>query len=208
MKLCRWLVRGLGVAGLVLGGCAGVSASCRSRHGAPMRRPTVSSIVVQGNQRVEADTIRSYFRPGPGGRLDAVPRSTKASRRFRHRPVPGRPPDDPGRPAGHHRGRKPGDQPHRLRGQQEGQGRAAQGRNPVEGARHAVAPRRAGRRRSAWSKSTAAAAASTSGSSRRSSSCRTTASISSSRSPRAARPASSRSTSSATAPIRPTASRT
>ena len=32
---------------------------------------TVGSIVVQGNQRVEADTIRSYFRPGPGGRLDA-----------------------------------------------------------------------------------------------------------------------------------------
>jgi outer membrane protein insertion porin family len=32
---------------------------------------TVSSIVVQGNQRVEADTIRSYFKAGPGGRLDA-----------------------------------------------------------------------------------------------------------------------------------------
>ena len=33
--------------------------------------PTINSIVVQGNQRVEAETIRSYFRPGPGGRLDA-----------------------------------------------------------------------------------------------------------------------------------------
>ena len=33
--------------------------------------PAVSAIVVQGNQRVEADTIRSYFRPGPNGRLDA-----------------------------------------------------------------------------------------------------------------------------------------
>jgi outer membrane protein insertion porin family len=32
---------------------------------------TVSSIIVRGNQRVEADTIRAYFRPGPGGRLDA-----------------------------------------------------------------------------------------------------------------------------------------
>ena len=32
---------------------------------------SVGSIVVQGNQRVDADTIRSYFRPGPGGRLDA-----------------------------------------------------------------------------------------------------------------------------------------
>ena len=31
-----------------------------------------SSIVVEGNRRVEADTIRSYFRPGPSGRLDAA----------------------------------------------------------------------------------------------------------------------------------------
>jgi outer membrane protein insertion porin family len=37
----------------------------------PMPAPTVGSIIVQGNQRVEADTIRSYFRPGPGGQLDA-----------------------------------------------------------------------------------------------------------------------------------------
>ena len=31
---------------------------------------TVQSIVVQGNRRVEVETIRSYFKPGPGGRLD------------------------------------------------------------------------------------------------------------------------------------------
>ncbi len=31
---------------------------------------SASSIAVQGNQRVEAATIRSYFKPGPGGRLD------------------------------------------------------------------------------------------------------------------------------------------
>jgi outer membrane protein insertion porin family len=30
---------------------------------------TVSSISVEGSRRVEADTIRSYFHPGPGGRL-------------------------------------------------------------------------------------------------------------------------------------------
>jgi outer membrane protein insertion porin family len=30
---------------------------------------TASSIVVEGNRRVEVETIRSYFRPGPGGRL-------------------------------------------------------------------------------------------------------------------------------------------
>jgi outer membrane protein insertion porin family len=31
---------------------------------------TVSSIQVEGNRCVEIETIRSYFRPGPGGRLD------------------------------------------------------------------------------------------------------------------------------------------
>jgi outer membrane protein insertion porin family len=31
---------------------------------------TAASIVVEGNRRVEVETIRSYFRPGPGGRLD------------------------------------------------------------------------------------------------------------------------------------------
>ena len=28
-----------------------------------------SSIVVEGNRRVDVETVRSYFRPGPGGRL-------------------------------------------------------------------------------------------------------------------------------------------
>jgi outer membrane protein insertion porin family len=31
---------------------------------------TVNSIQVEGNRRVEVETIRSYFKPGPGGRLD------------------------------------------------------------------------------------------------------------------------------------------
>jgi outer membrane protein insertion porin family len=31
---------------------------------------TVDSIQVEGNRRVETSTIRSYFKPGPGGRLD------------------------------------------------------------------------------------------------------------------------------------------
>src|SRR6266545_278954 len=33
---------------------------------------TAASIVVEGNRRVEADTIRSYFKTGPGQRLDAA----------------------------------------------------------------------------------------------------------------------------------------
>src|SRR5205085_1010073 len=36
----------------------------------PVLAQTVSSIQVEGNRRVEVDTIRSYFKPGPGGRLD------------------------------------------------------------------------------------------------------------------------------------------
>src|SRR5262245_38424144 len=72
MKLRRWLVQGLGLACLVLGGMllsgGVVSLTARSAYA---QAPTVSSIVVQGNQRVEADTIRSYFRPGPTGHLDA-----------------------------------------------------------------------------------------------------------------------------------------
>src|SRR5450755_935088 len=37
----------------------------------PAVAQTVSSIAVEGNRRVESDTIRSYFKPGPGGALDA-----------------------------------------------------------------------------------------------------------------------------------------
>ena len=36
---------------------------------APAQAQTVDSIAVEGNRRVELETIRSYFHPGPGGRL-------------------------------------------------------------------------------------------------------------------------------------------
>src|SRR4030081_1776700 len=35
----------------------------------PAAAQTVSSIQVEGNRRVELETIRSYFKPGPGGKL-------------------------------------------------------------------------------------------------------------------------------------------
>src|SRR6266436_1741747 len=72
MKLRRWLVQGLGLACLVLGEIllSGGVVSLTPRL-AYAQAPSVSSIIVQGNQRVEADTIRSYFRPGPNGQLDA-----------------------------------------------------------------------------------------------------------------------------------------
>jgi outer membrane protein insertion porin family len=36
----------------------------------PAFAQAVSSIQVEGNRRIEVETIRSYFKPGPGGRLD------------------------------------------------------------------------------------------------------------------------------------------
>jgi outer membrane protein insertion porin family len=65
-------LRELTVAGVVLAG--GVFAMAGAGIVAPAAAvaQTVSSIVVEGNRRVESDTIRSYFRPGPGGRLDAA----------------------------------------------------------------------------------------------------------------------------------------
>jgi outer membrane protein insertion porin family len=38
---------------------------------APAAAQTTESITVEGNRRVEAETIRSYFKPGPNGALDA-----------------------------------------------------------------------------------------------------------------------------------------
>src|SRR5712691_5563980 len=72
MTFCKWLARGLGIVGLVLAGIV-LSASVVSvtTERAYAQAITISSIVVQGNQRVDAETIRSYFKAGAGGRLDA-----------------------------------------------------------------------------------------------------------------------------------------
>jgi outer membrane protein insertion porin family len=70
LRMNRWvgLLRGLGLAGLVLGGVAFGGALSVTSVADRAYAQTASSIVVQGNRRVEADTIRSYF---PPGRLDA-----------------------------------------------------------------------------------------------------------------------------------------
>src|SRR3984957_19930060 len=36
----------------------------------PVAAQTINSLQVEGNRRVEVDTIKSYFKAGPGGRLD------------------------------------------------------------------------------------------------------------------------------------------
>src|SRR5437763_559035 len=65
-------VRGLALAGLVLGGVVvGFGIASFATVDSAVAQ-TASSIVVEGNRRVESDTIRSYFRVGPGERLDAL----------------------------------------------------------------------------------------------------------------------------------------
>ena len=62
--------RGLVVAGVLLGvslvGLAPISA-----YAAPREQSGATQIVVEGNRRVDADTIRQYFKAGPGKHLDA-----------------------------------------------------------------------------------------------------------------------------------------
>ncbi len=64
----RW-VRGLALSCLVLGGLIVGGGLAVVGSTSVAFAQSSSSIVVQGNRRVEASTIRSYFRPGPGGRL-------------------------------------------------------------------------------------------------------------------------------------------
>lgn len=64
--------RGLAVAGVVLGGAvfgllaAGIGSAERALA------QSASQIVVEGNRRVEDETIRSYFKTGPNERVDAA----------------------------------------------------------------------------------------------------------------------------------------
>ena len=69
----RWggVLRGLGVAAALFGGSLLGGVATLVPSGPALAQPT-SSIIVEGNRRVEAETIRSYFRTRPGERLDAV----------------------------------------------------------------------------------------------------------------------------------------
>lgn len=56
---------------LIVVAMSGVSiASSLALLPQPAAAQTAEVIVVEGNRRVEAETVRSYFRPGSGGRLD------------------------------------------------------------------------------------------------------------------------------------------
>src|ERR1700685_1782903 len=65
--------RGLVLAGLLLGvGFVGLPTGAAYAAPPAEAGASASNIVVQGNRRVEAETVRSYFKVGPGERLDAA----------------------------------------------------------------------------------------------------------------------------------------
>src|SRR6201746_1967816 len=63
-------VRGGLLVALIMVAMPVATAVTAALMSSPVAAQTASSIVVEGNRRVEVETIRSYFKPGPGGRLD------------------------------------------------------------------------------------------------------------------------------------------
>jgi outer membrane protein insertion porin family len=63
-------VRGGLLATLIMFGAPVLAPVGAALVSSPAAAQTVDSITVEGNRRVEVETIRSYFKPGPGGRLD------------------------------------------------------------------------------------------------------------------------------------------
>lgn len=73
LRMGLWVrrLRGLGLVGMVLAGllfCAAMAAVATATYAVAQ---SSASIVVEGNRRVEADTVRSYFQTNPGERLDS-----------------------------------------------------------------------------------------------------------------------------------------
>jgi outer membrane protein insertion porin family len=72
MGLCVRVVRGLALCWVVLGGILVGTGIVAVAWPEAALAQTVNSIVVEGNRRVESETIRSYFHAGPGGQLSPV----------------------------------------------------------------------------------------------------------------------------------------
>jgi len=72
MDMCVRVKRGLVVAGLLLGVALFGVASFAAPAARAQAGQGATSIVVEGNRRVEADTIRAYFKVPPGERIDAA----------------------------------------------------------------------------------------------------------------------------------------
>jgi outer membrane protein insertion porin family len=63
-------VRGALLAALIMFAMPVAATLAAMLVSSPVAAQTASSIQVEGNRRVEVETIRSYFKAGPGGRLD------------------------------------------------------------------------------------------------------------------------------------------
>src|ERR1700722_1872854 len=72
MDMCVRVKRGLVVAGLLLGVALFGVASFAAPAARAQAEQGATSIVVEGNRRVEADTIRAYFKVPPGESIDAA----------------------------------------------------------------------------------------------------------------------------------------
>jgi outer membrane protein insertion porin family len=71
MKLWVRQLRGLCLVGMALAGVSFCTALAAVATASYAHAQSSGAIVVEGNRRVEADTIRSYFRLNPGERLDS-----------------------------------------------------------------------------------------------------------------------------------------
>ncbi len=101
---------------------------------------SASSIIVEGNRRVESDTIRSYFRVNPGERLDAMKVDEGVKALFATGLFSDIRPTFRGNQLIITVTENLGHRPRRLRGQQARQGRAAHAGNPVQAARRVSQP--------------------------------------------------------------------
>src|SRR6201986_4083049 len=72
MTMCVRVRRGVVVIGLLLGGVLFGVASSVVASVPTWAQSAAAQIVIEGNRRVEADTIRSYFKIAPGEHLDAA----------------------------------------------------------------------------------------------------------------------------------------
>ena len=69
MGLCVRFARGLALGGVLLSGIFFAAAGLSIAGAGVAAAQSVNSIEVQGNRRVEASTVRSYFHPGANGQL-------------------------------------------------------------------------------------------------------------------------------------------
>ncbi|KQW22924.1 outer membrane protein assembly factor BamA [Afipia sp. Root123D2] len=72
MRIGMNVLKGGFAAALIMFALPAATVATATLTATQAQAQTAASIGVEGNRRIEADTIRSYFRPGPGGRLGPV----------------------------------------------------------------------------------------------------------------------------------------